>query len=108
MDSASPASKGVTAALAASVVALRLEDVPERARRAASLALLDWYAVTMAGVGIEPVPMLTGDAQAEASAPAPDWSGNAVPCRPRWPHLSTARRGMCWITTMCTTRCRAM
>ena len=69
MDSASPASKGVTAALAASVVALRLEDVPERARRAASLALLDWYAVTMAGAGIEPVPMLTGDAQAEASAP---------------------------------------
>ncbi len=69
MSGAAATSKGLSAALATSVVALRLEDVPDRARTAACLALLDWYAVTMAGAGIEPVPLLTEDARTEATAP---------------------------------------
>jgi len=69
MEGVSPRLADLSATLAADVTGLRLDEVPERARTMARLALLDWYAVTMAGAQTDPVPPLTEDARAEATGP---------------------------------------
>lgn len=64
-----PGEVGVTSDLARYVADLSLSDVPERARRIARLALLDLYAVSLAGSREEPLRILAAQILEDGGAP---------------------------------------
>ena len=65
---ATRAEAGFTEALADWACALAYRGIPERARRIAGLALLDWYAVAWAGA-LEPAPRILRETFAEVLSP---------------------------------------